>query len=72
MERMRGHVPEQTSMLCLLSPESRIPGDHPLRAVKRLADCALDEMSPVFEAMYATTGRPSVPPGALQRGRDHD
>lgn len=52
-------------MLCLVSPESRVPCEHPLRAIKKLADRALRELSPVFDAMYAETGRPSVPPERL-------
>ena len=52
-------------MLCLVSPESRVPSDHPLRDIKKLADVALRELSPVFDAMYAETGRPSVPPERL-------
>lgn len=52
-------------MLCLLSPESRVPRDHPLRDIKKLADRALRELSPTFDAMYAQTGRPSVPPERL-------
>ena len=52
-------------MLCLVSPESRVPSDHPLRDIKKLADAALRELSPVFDAMYAEMGRPSVPPERL-------
>jgi len=52
-------------MLCLMSPESRVPDDHPLRAIKKLADDVLDEMSPLFDEMYAESGRPSVPPERL-------
>jgi len=52
-------------MLCLMSPESRVPQAHPLRSVKALADTVLAEMSPAFDAMYACTGRPSVPPERL-------
>ncbi len=52
-------------MLCLMSPEDRVPAEHPLRAIKKLADRALVELSPVFEAMYAGTGRPSIPPERL-------
>lgn len=55
-------------MLCLISPESRVPDDHPLRAVKALADAALRDLSVVFDAMYADTGRPSVPPERLLKG----
>ena len=52
-------------MLCLVSPESRVPHDHPLRGIKKLADAALRELSPVFDAMYAEAGRASVPPERL-------
>ena len=52
-------------MLCLMSPEERVPQGHPLRAVKKLADEALRKLSPVFDAMYAADGRPSIPPERL-------
>lgn len=62
---MRGSNTKQSSMLCLMSPEDRVPAEHPLRAIKKLADKALVELSPVFDAMYAGTGRPSIPPERL-------
>jgi transposase len=62
---MRGTDTKQSSMLCLMSPESRVPDNHPLRGIQRIADDVLDEMSPLFDAMYAETGRPSVPPERL-------
>jgi len=62
---MRGENTKQSSMLMLMSPESRVPATHPVREVKRLADAALAKLSPVFDAMYAETGRPSVPPERL-------
>jgi len=62
---MRGAANSQTSMLCLLSPESTVPPAHPLRAVKALADAALKELSPLFDEMYSTVGRPSIPPERL-------
>lgn len=62
---MRGRDTKQASMLCLISPESVVPADHPLRAVKRLVEVVLRELSPVFDEMYAKTGRPSVPPERL-------
>lgn len=52
-------------MLCLISPEERVPRKHPLRGIKALADEVLRELSPQFEAMYARIGRPSVPPERL-------
>jgi transposase len=52
-------------MLCLMSPEGRVPPTHPLRGIKKLADAALAKLSPVFDEMYAEGGRPSIPPERL-------
>jgi len=52
-------------MICLVSIESRIAADHPLRAIKTLADAALQRLSQSFDAMYADSGRPSIPPERL-------
>jgi transposase len=54
-------------MLAFIDPESRIPANHPLRTIKRLADAALAELSPQFDKLYAAdgTGRPSIPPERL-------
>ena len=62
---MRGAETKQSSMLCLMSPESRVPATHPIRAVKELADEALAALSPTFDVMYGATGRPSIPPERL-------
>jgi transposase len=62
---MRGQDKKQSSMLMLMSPEARVPLEHPLRAIKTLADAALAKLSPVFDAMYAEGGRPSIPPERL-------
>ncbi len=56
---MRGEDKKQSSMLVLMSPETRVPQTHPLRTIKRLADEALAKLSPVFDAMYAEGGRPA-------------
>jgi hypothetical protein len=52
-------------MLSLVTPEKRVPEDHPLRQVKVLAEEALRTLSPVFEQMYSSVGRPSIPPERL-------
>jgi transposase len=62
---MRGENTQQSSMLMLMSPETRVPQGHPLRAIKKLADAALAKLSPAFDAMYSTIGRSSVPPERL-------
>ena len=62
---MRGEPSKQATMLSLASPEQRVPATHPLREIKKLADAALARMSPLFDAMYAVGGRPSIPPEFL-------
>lgn len=59
---MRGNYERQATMLCIVSPDQRIPKDHPLRRIKAMADKELTHLSPVFEKMYSSTGRPSIPP----------
>ena len=52
-------------MLAFVNAETRIPADHPIRAIRALADDALAELSSLFERMYAEVGRPSIPPERL-------
>jgi transposase len=66
---MRGEDRQQSSMFSYLSPEQRVRQDHPLRAIRTMADVALTNMSERFDAMYATTGRPSIPPEKLLRAQ---
>jgi transposase len=66
---MRGSESKQSSMLCLLSPEDRVPQNHPLRAIKALAEAALEEISPLLDEMYSATGRPSIPPEQLLKSQ---
>lgn len=62
---MRGQANPQSTMLSLIVPDQVIPKDHPLRAVKAMADEALRAMAPVFDEMYSDRGRASVPPERL-------
>jgi transposase len=66
---MRGADEKQSSMLCLLSPEDRVPADHPLRSLKALADHSLAALSPVFDRMYSDIGRASIPPERLLKAQ---
>jgi transposase len=66
---MRGQDHQQSSMFSYLSPEHRVRKDHPLRAIRVMADRALAQLSDRFDAMYATTGRPSIPPEKLLRAQ---
>ena len=56
-------------MFSYLSPEQRVRKDHPLRAVRAMTDEILERMSPLFDAMYAEGGRPSIPPEKLLRAQ---
>src|SRR5438270_705012 len=70
--RMRGRREPQVSMLAFVDLESRVPLDQPLRTIKRFADEALATLSPLFEAMYADSGRPSIPPERLLKAQPVD
>ena len=64
---MRGRDGEQSSMFSYISAERRVPKDHPLRAIRAMADMALKQLSIGFDALYASSGRPSIPPERLLR-----
>lgn len=56
-------------MFSIVSPERRVPTDHPLRRIKAQADEILSGMSSTFGAMYSKTGRPSIPPERLLKSQ---
>jgi len=62
---MRGTPERQLSMLSSLSTEDLIPAEHPIRRIRVVVDTVLAEMDGSFDAMYAKSGRPSVPPEML-------
>jgi transposase len=64
---MRGNNEEQGGIFSYLSPEQRVREDHPLRTVRVQVDAVLARMSPLFDEMYSSTGRPSIPPEKLLR-----
>jgi transposase len=66
---MRGQLDPQSSMFHYFSPESRVPADHPLRRVKKLADRALSAISAELDALYSNVGRPSIAPERLLKGQ---
>jgi len=66
---MRGIDHHQSDMFSYLSPEERVRKDHPLRAVRAMTDEIFGNMSPLFKAMYAAGGRPSVAPEKLLRAQ---
>jgi transposase len=62
---MRGHNTQQSTMFSYLSPEQRVPADHPLRRIRPMVDTALKALSPAFDEMYSSLGRPSIAPEKL-------
>jgi len=59
---MRGKDVQQQAMFSYLSPEARVPRDHPLRPIRDMVNQALAELSGEFQAMYSREGRPSISP----------
>ncbi len=64
---MRGSDERSEGLFSYVSCEARVPADHPLRPIRAIVDEALDVLSPEFERLYATVGRPSIPPEKLLR-----
>lgn len=64
---MRGADERQAILFSYRSIEDRIPADHPLRAMRRLVNPLLVELSPRFPRLYSAIGRPSIPPEQLLR-----
>ena len=62
---MRGRFRDQGKLFSYLSPESRVPAEHPLRRVRQLVRDVLTELSPSLGRLYARDGRPSIPPEQL-------
>ena len=50
---MRGGDRQQAGMWSYVSPEARVPQDHPLRPIRQMVDVVLKELSPHFQPLYA-------------------
>jgi len=59
---MRGTDGKQAGMFSYISPEQRIPADHPLRAIREMTDEVLRQLSRRFAGLYPKAGRPSIAP----------
>jgi len=66
---MRGKVKAQPELFQIISPESLVPPQHPIRGIRTLVDKLLKDMSPRFNQMYAEAGRPSIPPERILKSR---
>ncbi len=65
---MRGTDSQQAGMFSYLSPEQRVPRDHPLRPIRAMTETVLQGLSPQFAKLSSHTGRPSTPPGEAPPG----
>ena len=65
---MRGEAATQATMLTAVTPDVLVPQSHPIRRIKPMVDSALAALSPTFSRMYASVGRPSIPPEHLLKG----
>jgi transposase len=64
---MRGEDQRSEGLFSYVRLDTRIPADHPLRAIRALADEALTGLSRDLDRLYARDGRPSIPPERLLR-----
>ncbi len=64
---MRGEDRKQAGMFSYVSPEQRVPQDHPVRTIREMVDPAHEALSPEFEKLYARVGCPSNAPEKLLR-----
>src|SRR3984957_10102488 len=69
-EMMRGADTFTESLFTMRKLEEFVPADHPLRAIRKMANAALEKMNSLFAGMYEADikgGRPSVAPEKLLR-----
>src|SRR3970282_1077340 len=64
---MRGDDSKQDAMFSYLSPEQRVPQDHPLRPIRQRVNAILRDLSPRFSRLYAKRARPSMAPEKVLR-----
>src|ERR1700679_3690406 len=64
---MRGKDTQQSAMFSYVSPEERVPSDHPLRPIRTMVDVVLKGLSRSFGRLYIDWGRPSIAPEKLLR-----
>jgi transposase len=62
---MRGPFDDQGQLFSYISPEQRVPAQHPLRTIRELVREVFRDLDHDFRILYSTTGRPSIPPEQL-------
>src|ERR1700752_1640243 len=60
-----GIFADQGGLFSYISPEARGPANHPLRKIRELVRDVLSEMNRGLGKLYASEGRPSIPPEQL-------
>src|SRR3974390_1729306 len=64
---MRGSDERTGSLFSYVDLEARVRADHPLRAIREIANAALSDLSKAFDELYTDFGRPSIAPERLLR-----
>ena len=64
---MRGGDGRSGELFSYVDLEARLRRDHPLRAIRTIANEALSALECEFAGLYAPIGRPSIPPEKLLR-----
>lgn len=62
---MRGAFVDQGKLFSYILPETRVPAHHPLRKIRALVRDVLGELNRNLSKLYASEGRPSIPPEQL-------
>ena len=62
---MRGRFVDQGGLFSYVSPEARVPANHPLRKIRELVRDVLNGLNRRLGKLYASEGRPSIPPEQL-------
>jgi transposase len=64
---MRGSDKRSGDLFSYVDLEDRVPAKHPLRLIRRIVNDVLVALDTEFAKIYATSGRPSIPPERLLR-----
>lgn len=64
---MRGVDQRSGELFSYVDLEARVRRDHPLRAIREIANAALKGLTRDFSRLYTNFGRPSIPPERLLR-----
>ncbi|MGY4470391.1 transposase [Bradyrhizobium sp. LB9.1b] len=62
---MRGRFTDQGGLFSYIAPDKRVPANHPLRKVRELVRDVLNDLNRSLGKLYASEGRPSIPPEQL-------